>query len=76
MWRVSRIDDGKVWLVEGKDSRVNIGKTKGVQLLEGKIDPCSICGERLGSNSAKYLQCLKWVHCFHLKMDPFLLKDQ
>ena len=55
---------------------MNIGKTKGVQLLEGKIDPCSICGERLGSNSAKYLQCLKWVHCFHLKMDPFLLKDQ
>ena len=42
---------------------MNVGKTRGMQLLEVKIDPCSVCGERVGSNSVIYLQCLKWVHC-------------
>ena len=46
--------------VEGKSLRVNVDKTKGMQLLFGKkssvskADPCGVCGacgERVGCNS-------------------------
>ena len=53
--------------VEGKVLRVNVNKTKGMQLLFGKkssvsnVDPCGVCGERVGCN---FIQCTKcqWVH--------------
>ena len=43
--------------VEEKGLRGNVNKTKGMQLLfrtrssVSKVDPCSVCGERVGSNS-------------------------
>ena len=50
--------------VEGKDLRVNVDKTKGMQLLFGKkssvsrVDPCGVCDERVGRNS---IHCTKEV---------------
>ena len=49
--------------MEGKRQRVNADKTKGIQLLFGKkssvlkVDPCGICGERVGSNSIQCMNC-------------------
>ena len=45
--------------VEGKGPRVNVDKTKGMQLLFGKksvlkVDSCGVCGQRIGFNS---IQC-------------------
>ena len=43
--------------VEEKGLRGNVDKTKGMQLLfrtrssVSKVDPCSVCGERVGCNS-------------------------
>ena len=43
--------------VEGKGLRENVDKAKGMQLLFGKkgsvskVDPCGVCGERVGCNS-------------------------
>ena len=43
--------------VEGKGLRVNVDKTKGMQLLFGKksslskVDPCGVYGKRVGCNS-------------------------
>ena len=43
--------------VEGKSLKVNVNKSKGMQLLFGtkssisKVDPCGVCGERVGCNS-------------------------
>ena len=54
--------------VEGKVLRVNIDKTKGMQLLFGKkssasnVDPCGGCGERVGCNSIQCTKCQRWVH--------------
>ena len=45
--------------LQRKGLTVNVGKTKGIQLLEGKrsasakIDPCGACKERVGGNSVK-----------------------
>ena len=47
-------------VVEGKDLRKNVNKAKGIQLLFGekssvlKVDPCGVCGVRVGCNS---IQC-------------------
>ena len=55
--------------MEGKRQRVNADKTKGIQLLFGKkssvlkVDPCGVCGERVGSNS---IQCMNCQRCVHL----------
>ena len=55
-------------VVEGKGLRVNVNKTKGMQLLFGqkisasKVDPCGVCGERIGCNSIQCTECLRWVH--------------
>ena len=49
--------------VERKDLRVNVNKTKGMQLLFGKkssvlkVDPCGISGEWLGCNSIHCTKC-------------------
>ena len=48
---------------EGKGLRLNVDKTKGMQLLFGKkssvskVDPCGVCGERLGCNSVQCTKC-------------------
>ena len=55
--------------VEGKGLRVNVDKTKGMQFLFGKkssvlkVDPCCVCGERVGCNSIQCIKCPRWVHC-------------
>ena len=54
--------------VEGKGLRVNVNKTKGIQILFGKkcifskVDPCGVCGEQLGCNSIHCIKCQRWVH--------------
>ena len=54
--------------VEGKSLRVNVNKTKGMQLLFGKkssvskMDPCGVCGEWVRCNSIQCTKCLRWVH--------------
>ena len=51
--------------VEGKLLRVNIDKTKGMQLLFGKkssvskVDLCGVCGEQVGCNSIQCMKCLE-----------------
>ena len=51
---------------QDKGLRVNVGKTKmlvsGTEEIElSKIDPCGICGERVGSNAVCYTHCTKWI---------------
>ena len=54
--------------VERKGLRVNLDKTKGIQLLFGKkgsvskVDPCGACGGRVGCNTIKYTKCQRWLH--------------
>ena len=54
--------------VEGKGLRVNVDKAKGMQLSFGKkssvskVDPCRVCGERVGCNSIQCTKCQRWVH--------------
>ena len=54
--------------MEGKGLRVNVDKTKGMQLLFGKkssvskVDPCGVCGEWVGCNSIQCTKCQRWVH--------------
>ena len=49
--------------VERNGLRVNVDKTKGMQLLFGKksvvskVDPCDICGEQVGCNSIHCTKC-------------------
>ena len=64
--------DGKMqWRVEKcsrKRLRVNVDKTKAMQLLFGKksrvskVDPCGVCGEWIGCNSIQCTKCQRWVH--------------
>ena len=54
--------------LEDKGLKVNVGKTKMmVSGTEGKtvlseIDPCGVCGKRVGSNAVCCTQCTKWIH--------------
>ena len=54
--------------VEGKSLRENVDKTKGMLLLFGKkssarkLNPCGVCGERVGCNSIKCTKRQRWVH--------------
>ena len=54
--------------VEEKGLRVNVDKTKDMQLLYekkssvSKVDPCGVCGERVGCNSIQCTKCQRWVH--------------
>ena len=47
---------------------VNVGKTKMIvirteeEIVLSKIDPCGICGKRVGSNAVCCTQCTKWIH--------------
>ena len=54
--------------LEGKGLRVNVDKTKGIQLSFGKksnvskVDLCSICGEEVDCSSIHSTKCQRWVH--------------
>ena len=54
--------------MEGKGLKVNVDKTKVMKLLFGKknsvskVDPCGVCGERVGCNSFQCTKCQRWVH--------------
>ena len=48
--------------VEGQGQRVNVDKTKGVQILFGKKSSVFESGERVGSNSVQCMKCQKLVH--------------
>ena len=54
--------------VEGKDLRVNVGKTKCMRLLFGKkinasrVDLYVFCGERVACNFIYSTKCQRWVH--------------
>ena len=47
---------------------MNVDKTKGMQLLFGtessvsKVDPCGVCGERVGCNSIQCTKCQRWAN--------------
>ena len=63
------MDKYKRWknAVEGKGLRVNVDKTKGMQLSFGKkssskVDPCGVRGERVDCNSIQCTKCQRWVH--------------
>ena len=53
--------------MEGKGLKVNVGKTKMMvsgtegEIALSKIDPCGICGKRVGSNAVYCTQCTKWI---------------
>ena len=53
--------------LESKGLRVNVGKTKGMGDLPSvtriaDVDPCGVCGTRVGRNSIMCNNCRKWVH--------------
>ena len=64
------MDKYKRWknAVEGKGLRVSVDKTKGMQLSFGKkssvskVDPCGVCGERVGCSSIQCTKCQRWIH--------------
>ena len=64
------MDKYKRWknAVEGKGLRVNVDKTKGMQLSFGKkssvpkVDPGGVCGEPVDCNSIQCTKCQRWVH--------------
>ena len=53
--------------VEGKSLKVNVDKTKDMQLSFGKkssvskVDPCCVFGERVGCNSIQCTKCTRWL---------------
>ena len=53
---------------EGKGLRVNVDKTRGMQLLFGKkssvskVDLCGVYGEGVDYNSIQCTKCQRWVH--------------
>ena len=54
--------------LESKGLKVNISKTKvmrcarDVASKEAAVDPCSVCGKRVGVNSIRCATCGYWVH--------------
>ena len=54
--------------VQGKGLRVNVDKTKTIQLLFGKkssvskVNSFDVCGERVACNSIQCMKCQRWVH--------------
>ena len=54
--------------LEGRGLKVNVGKTKMMvsgkegEITSNKIDPCGVCGKRVGSNAVCCTQCMKWMH--------------
>ena len=60
--------------LEGQGLKVNIGKTKMMvsgtegEIALSKVDPCGICGKRVGSIAVCCTQCTKWIHGRGTKM--------
>ena len=62
--------------LEGKGLKVNVGKAKMMvsgmegEITSSKIDPCGVCGKRIGSNAVCCTQSMKWIHgrCTTMKM--------
>ena len=54
--------------LEDKGLKVNVEKTKMMvsgtegEIVLSKIDPCGICGKRVGSNAVCCTQCTKYIH--------------
>ena len=54
--------------LESKGLKVNISKTKVIRCArdgvpkEAAVDPCSVCGKRVGLNSIHCTTCGYWVH--------------
>ena len=54
--------------MERKGLRVNVDKTKGIQLIFGKessvseVDPCGAPAERVGCNCIQCAKCQRWTH--------------
>ena len=54
--------------MESKGLKVNVRKTKMMvsgtkeEIILSNIDPCGICGKRVGSNAVCCTQCAKWIH--------------
>ena len=54
--------------MQDKGLKVNVGKTKITvsetkgEIFLSKIDPCGICGKRVGSNTVCCTQSMKWIH--------------
>ena len=69
--------------LEGKGLKVNVGKTKMMvsgtegEITSSKIDPCGVCGKRVGSNAVCCTQCMKWIHgrCTKMKMTCSSARD-
>ena len=38
------------------------------EIALSKIDPCGVCGKRIGSNAVFCTQCTKWIHGRSTKM--------
>ena len=55
-------------VLESKRLKVNISKTKVMRCAwdgapkEAAVDPCSVCGKRVGVNSSDCATCGYWVH--------------
>ena len=55
-------------VLESKGLKVNISKTKVMRCArdgapkEAAVDPCSVCGKRVGVNSIHCTTCGYWVH--------------
>ena len=53
---------------------MNVGKTKMMvsgtegEITSSKIDPCGVCGKKVGSNAVCRTQCMKWIHGRCIKM--------
>ena len=55
--------------MSSKGLRVNTGKTKVMvsavgagETREARVDPCGVCGDRVGANSILCTKCRKWIH--------------
>ena len=54
--------------LEGKGLKVNVVKAKMMvsgsegEITSSKIDPCGVCGKRVGSNAVCCTHCMKWIH--------------
>ena len=51
--------------LQEKGSKINVNKTKvfytgNIMIHLAKVDPCAVCGKRVGNNSCE--KCTKWVH--------------
>ena len=71
---------GVVRCAQSKGLKVNISKTKVMRcardgvLKEAAVDPCSVCGKRVGVNSIHCATCGYWVHRRYLGVQGSLAR--